>query len=372
MRMTYLINTYSHWDEPPRARHQVAFALAKKNRVIFVAANKPGLPQVRYFPDKGEITVVQPFFPIGNKIRYRIPLINELYQHWLFRRLKKFFPEAKVINFDFTARVIYRYFDDVIFYYNDNLAAISKRLNPRVISRYHEKVEAEVAARARFCVSVTPLLQNKLKAFNINSHEIPLGGPDLNGFGIAVSEEVSDRRPIRVGLVGFISDYSISSDTLNEVLAREHLQLVVIGPVEDAFIKKLKHTERMVRKGTLTGKSLYEAINEFDVAIAPYCEAITRDDQVGVGTGSKMYQYLAVGKPVVIADMAGLKKVSLPSGFLYVAAGPKEFPGLIEQAHQENTPAHISARIEYARENTWEKRMEQLMEIYYHSTTPDR
>ncbi len=370
--MSFIINTYSHWDEPPRARHQVAFALAKKNRVFFVAANKPGLPQVRHFPDKKEITVVQPFFPVGNKIRYRIPLINELYQHWLFRKLKKYVPEARVINFDFTARMIYRYFDDVIFYYNDNLAAISKRLNPRVISRYHEKVEAEVAARARFCISVTPLLKKKLEAFNPLSYEIPLGGPDLNEFHIAIRQDVSTQKPIKVGLVGFISDYSISSDTLNEVLAREHMQLVVIGPVEEAFNKKLKHSERMVRKGTLTGRSLYEAINEFDVAIAPYCEAITQDDQVGVGTGSKMYQYLAVGKPVVIADMVGLQKVSMPSGFLYVAAGPKDFPGLIERAHLENTPRDIRARIEYARENTWEKRMEQLLNIYNHTTTPDK
>ncbi len=364
--MKFLVNTFTHWDEPPRARHQVAQALAKNHKVVFVAANKVGLPEISSLEVRENLTVVQPRFILGNKLRYRLPMVNEMYQNWLFKSLKKKYGDITVINFDFTATRINRFFNDVIFYYNDNLAAISKRLNPGIIARYHAKAEAKVASSARFCVSVTPLLKEKLEAFNPRSYEIPLGGPDIDEFKIHVRESVRNGSPIRVGLVGFISHYSISSDIVNYVLKQEHMELVVVGPVEDSFLDKLNHRERMKMKGTLTGVELFHEINQFDVAIAPYCEAITKDDSVGVGTGSKMYQYLALGKPVVISNMVGLKQVVLPEKFLYIADKDEEFPYLIEQAHGENTEEVIKARARFACENTWEKRMEKLVDLIKH------
>ncbi len=362
--MKFLINTFTHWEEPPRARHQVAYALAKQHTVVFVAANKIGFPGVKFSQKKENITLVQPRFFVGNKIRYRIPVLNEFYQHWLYSKLRKLYGDFSVINFDFTATRVYRYFQDVIFYYNDNLAAISKRLNPGVIARYHEKAEATVATKAKFCVSVTPLLKEKLQKFNPNSYEIPLGGPDITEHGIEVNEKVAKNGPIRVGLVGFISDYSISSHTINFILNQVNMELVVVGPVEDAFMEKLANRDRLILKGTLTGRELFQEINMFDIAIAPYCQAITKDDSVGVGTGSKMYQYLSLGKPVVISDMVGLHNVSFPEKFLYIAGEDQDFPALINKAQEENTTAVILDRKKFAEKNTWEKRMEKLIEIY--------
>ena len=363
--MDFLINTFTHWEEPPRARHQVAYALARNHTVVFVAANKVGFPGIMTSRVQENLSLVQPRFFVGNKIRYRIPVLNEIYQNWLYKKLKKSYGDHRIINFDFTATRIYNYFKEVIFYYNDNLAAISKRLNPGFIARYHERAESKVAAEANFCISVTPLLKEKLQEFNPASHEIPLGGPDIKEFGIEVNETIQAEAPIRVGLVGFISDYSISSDIINFVLNQENMVLVVVGPMENSFMDKLRNRDRMILKGTLTGKELFEAINEFDIAIAPYCRAITKDDSVGVGTGSKMYQYLALGKPVVISDMVGLKNVSLPEKFLYIASEEDNFPLLINKAHKENTPSAIRERVSYANENTWEKRMETLIKIYH-------
>lgn len=363
--MKFLINTFTHWEEPPRARHQVSYALARNHVVVFVAANKAGIPGVRSSRIGDNLTLVQPRFPVGNKIRYRIPFLNEFYQDWLYKKLSRKYGDYRVINFDFTATRIFRYFKDVIFYYNDNLAAISRRLNPGFIARYHERAEARVASRSRFCISVTPLLQEKLRAYNANSYEIPLGGPDISGYGMKASHSINRRDPVKVGLVGFISAYSISSGIINQVLRQEGMQLIVVGPVEDSFMEQLENRERLVLKGTLTGKALFQEINEFDVAIAPYCDAITKDESVGVGTGSKMYQYLALGKPVVISDMVGLRQVALPEKFLYIARNEEEFPLLITKAHEENSTEAIEQRERYARENTWEKRMDKLLELYY-------
>ncbi len=362
--MEFLINTITHWDEPPRARHQVAYALAKNHQVVFVAANRVGFPKIETHHDQENLTVVQPFFIIGNKIRYRLPVVNEIYQNWLFRKLRKEYGGFRVINFDFTATRIYRFFNHVIFYYNDNLAAMSRRLNPGLIARYHERAEATVAAKARFCVSVSTILKDKLKAFNTESYEIPLGGPDLSGFDITFEERVSTNLPIKVGLVGFISAFSISADVLNLILKQKHMELIVIGPVEDSFLDQMENPERMILKGTLTGEELFQEINMFDIAITPYCEAFGKNDNIGVGTGNKMYQYLALGKPVVISNMVGLRQVSLPEKFLYIAMEDSEFPPLIEKAFKENSVEARNQRMAFARENTWEKRMEDLIELY--------
>ena len=362
--MKFLINTFTHWKEPPRARHQVTFTLSLNHQVIFVAANKIGFPRLRLAKINHNLNVLTPYFPIGNKIRYRLCMINELYQFWLFRRLFKKYKDFHVINFDFTAIKIYDYFKDVIFYCNDSFVAISKKINPAFIARYHQKCFSKVACEAMFCVAVSEILKMILSQHNNDSYVIPLGSPDIEKFKLNVNRIPSKKSEINVGLVGFIKLYSISYNLINNLLENENLIITLIGPIEGNFINHIKKKEKIIVKGPLFGKELYEEINKFDVAIAPYSATITNDAQIGVGLGSKTYQYLALGKPVVISYMAGLNDMKLPAGFIYIARKEEDFPELIYKAHRENNSELIKQRIEYAKNNTWEKRMEQLIEIY--------
>jgi hypothetical protein len=359
--MLFLINTLTHWNEPPRARHQVAYTLSKEHKVIFVAAVKPGLPGIKSAIIKENLEILTPYYPILHKIRYRIPFINEIYQNWLFRRLKKKYSDYVVINFDFTATRIYNYFTNVIYYCNDSFSAISKHINPFFIAKYHQRCESQVAARARFCIAVSPMLRDNLLKYNQNSFEIPLGSPDIEQYNIPVKEIMVDNEIIHVGLMGFIKLYNISYQAINYILQDDKIQLTLIGPVENKFLEQIKRKDRLTMTGSLTGESLYKEINKFDVTIAPYSARLTKDNKSGVGTGSKIYHYLAMGKPVVISYMAGLSKINLPDGFLYIAKSDKEFPDLIHKAKSENTKKLIRQRIDFAMNNTWTKRMEDFI-----------
>ena len=73
----YLLNTRTDWNEPPRARHQLAYALAKNNDVVFITINKSGKPHINNF-HTDNITVIEPTWYIHGKFCFRIPLINEL------------------------------------------------------------------------------------------------------------------------------------------------------------------------------------------------------------------------------------------------------------------------------------------------------
>ena len=360
--MDFLLNTITHWDEPPRARHQVANALSKNHRVVFVEANRVGFPRIVTTETENKLILVSPYFFFGNKIRYRLPVINEIYQRWLFRRLRKTYGSYHVINFDFTARKIFSFFSDVIYYCNDNFSAISKHINPGFVARYHGRCERTVAQKARFCVSVSEILRENLAQYNDQSHEIPLGSPDITPYGIRIRKEPSPGGIIRVGFVGFIKAYNISHELINLLLKEEDMELVLIGPVEEKFLELIEDKDRLTLKGPMTGKELFEEMNTFDVTFAAYAQGLLKD--VHVGTGSKMYQYFAVGKPIVISNMVGLSRTVLPQKFIYVAEDEKHFPELIRKAHEENNEKLIDQRVAYANDNTWEKRMEKLIEIY--------
>ncbi len=356
--MLFLINTLTHWNEPPRARHHIANALSKDHKVVFVTANEPGLPRIKTAFIHENLVVLTPQYPILHKIRYRMPFLNEMYQNWLFSRLQKKYKDYEVINFDFTATRIFKYFGNVVYYCNDSFVAISRHINPFFVAKYHQRCESIVASKAKFCIAVSAILRDDLLRYNPDSFEIPLGSPDIKQYNIQINYTPANEVNIMVGLVGFIRIYNISYQAINFLLQDERISITLVGPVENKFLEQIKQKDRLILKGTLTGKDLYEELNKFDVTIAPYCARLTEDNHSGVGTGSKIYHYLAVGKPVVISHMAGLNGVNLPEGFLYIAKSDEEFPELVHKAIKENTKELVNQRVDFARNNTWGKRME--------------
>lgn len=119
--MKFLIFTLTSWDEAPRARHQVTKELLKLgHEVIFVEKNSFGFPRIR-LQKEGNFTLVSTRFIPGYKFRFRLPIINELYQHWLFRKMKARLGDLFVITFDFTAHKVPRYFSNSIYYCNDEV-----------------------------------------------------------------------------------------------------------------------------------------------------------------------------------------------------------------------------------------------------------
>ena len=123
--MKYLIFTITSWDEAPRARHQVTQGLLDAgHEVYFVQKNKVGFPRITYETD-GDFTLINTWFFPGYKFRFRVPFINEMYQKWLFRKVKAKLGDLFVITFDFTAHKLPSYFSNYIYYCNDDIVGNS-------------------------------------------------------------------------------------------------------------------------------------------------------------------------------------------------------------------------------------------------------
>ena len=357
--MTYLINTITSWNEPPRARHQVAQTLAKDHKVIFVARNEVGFPKLSRDVISQNLTVITPFSPVDYRIRYRLPVINEIYQEWLFRQLSSSFEQPRVINFDPTATRIFNYFKDVIYYCNDDHTEISKNINNKFIYKYHLNAVKKVAGKAKFCVVTTDFLAQKFSKINGRVFEIRLGGPNLADYKISLNRHVRHNRYINIGFVGFIEPFNISKDIIAALANLPNCTLTLVGPEKNDCLKEYRSRENVYFKGTLKGEDLYQEINKFDVAIVPY-DLNNEFDR----SPNKMWQYLALGKPVVMSNISAVEKWIFPEGIIYKASTVEEFVACILKAFKEDNEHLINQRIEISTANTWDNRIADLLSLY--------
>jgi hypothetical protein len=123
----------------------------------------------------------------------------------------------------------------------------------------------------------------------------------------------------------------------------------------------MSDTDIEYNKGTLTGKELYKEINNFDVAIIPYdLERFKKN--IGI-TPNKLWQYLALGKPVVVTDFHNIKNWKFPDDCVYKIPEGK-FVEFVLKAYERNTADLIKKRITIAANNTWDKRVEEIIGIF--------
>jgi len=353
----FIINTITFWYEPPRARHQLAYALSKQFPVIFVSANKIGLPRIKLIKENKNLDFYIPYFPIDYRIRIRIPWINLLYQRWLLRKLRKEFPCDTVINFDFTAVLVSKFFDNSIYYCNDDHIGISKSNNINWIAKYQEECEKIVAKNSRFCIGTSGFLKNKLEMYNKNTFEIRLGAPhiqDISKYSLHVKKNLNK---INVGIVGYIS--TIDFELMEELFENCDLFFTLIGPINKKLENKLASITNVNMTGSLIRTKLYEEVNKFDVGLIPY-RMNSKIDR----TPNKLWLYLALGKPVVISNINGIKNWKFPDKFIYRSNSNDEFLKLIRKANEENDSVVTKQRMEFAQKNSWDSRAVKFLELH--------
>ncbi|VGO18273.1 glycosyltransferase [Pontiella sulfatireligans] len=355
--MKFIITSLTSWDEIPRARHQVTEALVQAgHEVVFVEKNRVGRLRIETRKEKPGLTLVSPFFPLDYRFRFRIPVINEFYQTWLFRLMRKRFGDQLVLNFDFTAHLLERYFKSMVYYCNDEYIGNSK-YPVWLINQYHGMVERWVAKQAKLCVATSNHLVEKLQQFNPSVHLIPLGGPDPDR--INATRDFGKKAFIKIGLMGTIKADYVAPKVINRLLDEDDFNLTFIGRMESDFLSLIQKKDNLEAKGILIGEALYAEMATFDVAIAPYeVECINAG-----GTPNKLFQYLACSCPIVISNIPNVQNRKFPPGTVYIAADEEEFVGMIRKAYDEDCLEYAQARLQYAADNTWEKRIRQFLSL---------
>lgn len=144
---------------------------------------------------------------------------------------------------------------------------------------------------------------------------------------------------------------------INKILEIENVELHLIGPIKDDFLNHLSKEEKVKAHGVLTGDPLSSKLSEMDVAIAPYY----MDDPNTGRTPNKLWQYLATGIPAVITNLPNVRHWEFPEKTVYKANNDDEFVSFIKQAYKDNTIELMKERISIAANNSWSKRVDQLL-----------
>jgi len=357
--MDYLINTRTPWEEPHRARHQLAYAIAKKSRVFFVAANKKGLPKLEIFEACRNLFVLQPYFIMDHKIRFRFPLMNELFQLWLCNKLKIFIHKKMyLINFDHSNSFIMRFFRNSCYFCNDNFIR-QQTGKLRIISLYHSFFcEALVAKNAMFCVSVSNFLRKKLAKYNSNSFLLLLGSPMVRREFIRDDFEKVISGKVEIVYVGWLS--KLNAEWVKKLSKTGKYHIKLIGPFRQKDVEIYAPFKNIQVMGPLTDDSLCLQIGKAHLTIAPY--KMSKDVSEVYSMPNKFWLYLAHGKPVITCNIDNL--ITLPQHFIYRSSDYDDFEHNIEIALKNNCGSLSRDRRSFALKNSWDTRAQELEDMF--------
>lgn len=197
---------------------------------------------------------------------------------------------------------------------------------------------------------------------NRNCFLIP-NGVELTSFEPKLSDMDSpqDIRGINKPILGYIGliDERLDFDNLKRLAqARPDWSIVLIGPLMS------KHSAAIFKKnpnvyfpGEKDYRELYRYLKMFDVCLIPF--KINEFTKMIYPT--KLHQYFAAGKPVISSHLPDLE-VFAPWVEFYSDA--KEMEIKIERSLREDSEGKALERMRVASENTWDRRVESMIEIF--------
>lgn len=353
--MNFLLNTRTDWNEPPRARHQLARGLAKNHHVIFVAINQIGKPSLNIETPEKNITVISPSWWIHGKVNMRLPIINELYQKWLYIELMKNYAEYNVINFDLTAVGLNKYFNNYMYFCIDNFIS-TKRSKSFLVSHYWTNKQKKVIHNALFCTGVSKYLHNFLLKYNKNSHLLLTGASFVNQENSNFKVVGKDEK-INVVYVGWLTKLNI--EWVIAISKKNNYNIYLIGPGLNNSLDSLNNIKNVIMPGELVGDDLKKIMMEANISIAPYVH--DRDTEETYTMPNKFWLYLSFGKPIVTCKINNL--ADLPEKFVYQSKSSDEFIANIDKAVSDDSHDLFRERIHFIRQNTWDIRVDELLAL---------
>ena len=166
------------------------------------------------------------------------------------------------------------------------------------------------------------------------------------------------QRPV-IGFVGAISDYKLNLEwLLHLATARPHCSIVLVGPAgvadPNTDLGKLRTAPNVHLLGHRSYEQLPSYLKGFDVAVIPY----RINDYTRAVFPIKFFEFLASGRPVVISQLPAVEQYW---GAVRVAKTAEDFVLACDAALAEDSAEGRKQRLELARQNSWDSRVEKLL-----------
>lgn len=161
-----------------------------------------------------------------------------------------------------------------------------------------------------------------------------------------------NERPV-VGYYGAIADW-FDSDLVADLAVRHpEWDFVLVGSTYKANTSRLLELDNLVLTGEKPYSEIRDWLGRFDVTILPFKRTALTEATNPV----KAYEILASGRPLVSVPLPEMQALA---PFVRLAATVQEFEREIDAALKENGNELRSQRKQFARENTWDNRVDVL------------
>jgi glycosyltransferase involved in cell wall biosynthesis len=222
------------------------------------------------------------------------------------------------------------------------------------------EVERRLVQRADLLVVTSPKLEERLGPWARETVCVP-NGVDLGLFnegrpGAPLPADIEARLegPV-VGFVGALDlrlDYRLMVETARAVAPRT---LLIVGPRSAGVdIGGLADVPNVVMAGPISHERVPDYVRRFDVSLLPYDTANVLVESV---SPVKLYEYLAVGTPIVSTDIPAVRDLG---GLVGVGGSHSDFVEEVRRALDDHDPDVRAARRRRAADESWERRLDEL------------
>ncbi|MBT0159189.1 glycosyltransferase family 1 protein [Candidatus Bathyarchaeota archaeon A05DMB-2] len=226
------------------------------------------------------------------------------------------------------------------------------------------KAEKNLSVNSSAVFAVSRSLCAKISKFNPNCFYVP-NGADFEHFSKALKirerpQDISQLQNPIIGYIGAVYEW-VNIDLICR-LAESHPEysILIVGPVLHGMSKLKKHAN-IITVGHKKYSFLPQYLASMDVCLIPFkINALTL-----ASNPIKLFEYLAAGKPVVSTALPEVNNCA--SGLVYISKNDEDFIKKVEEALGENRKSEnaevIMKRIDFAKNNSWEKRIETIEKI---------
>lgn len=371
------------WDFIWQGHQEIMSALAKNgNRVLFVentGVRAPGLRDISRIRDriKNWFKGVKGIRKEDENLYVYSPLVLPFPYSWLARWINKHLIlsvlERWIKVMDFSDPIVWTFLPtpltlDIagninkklfIYYCIDNFSASS------VSTKKIRRSEAILLKKADLVFVTSGELHKYCSGYSCKVYKFPFG-VSFEKFDKIRMERDSilpgELKDIKAPIIGYVGGVHKWVDQgLIKYLAARHprYSFVFIGPVQ-TDVSILIDLKNVYFLGKKKHEDLPFFIKYFDAGIIPYL--ITEYTKNVYPT--KLNEYLALGKPVISTQLPELIEFNREYGNIAGIADNKErFGECIDKVINENSPVLAKNRIEAARNNSWESRIEKMSRI---------
>lgn len=352
----FIILTRTPWNEIPRSRHQFTQALSERYRCLFVEANTRGIffsTQLKRVTEN--ITVLENRWPIHYKLRYRIPMLSNLYYKRIRRAIESTCnaQESIWITFDHTSIACNSHYAKSVYYATDDHTRRGAKKWNFFLNAQWAQEKALLEHCALTMVTADDLFE-KFRPYARSLMHLHLAGPVMQ----QAPELIRQRHKKRVAFLAAFNLQRVPQEIVKAVAAHVDLELICIGPVKADFRKEFEGFTNVHFTGPLTGEALYSQLRSCDAGIAPY-----RTESVNSGvTPSKLWQYLACGLPVVVTRLPSMSGMPVDETLISFCNHPNDFALRVNEAIKSDTDELRMKRWQWSQEQTWQARITHFVE----------